>query len=60
MSGAPDAMLARRDWGEIADDLALLGLLHGQELTAETLAQLRSADPADWFAMAPDGSAISS
>ncbi len=55
MSGAPDAMLARRDWGEIADDLALLGLLHGQELTAETLAQLRSADPADWFAMAPDG-----
>ena len=55
MTGALTAALAPRDWARLADDLALLGLLHGQELTAETLAQLRGTDPADWFAMAPDG-----
>lgn len=42
-------------WPALADDLQLLGLLHGQELTAALVQELRAAAPGEWFALAPPG-----
>lgn len=42
-------------WRRMAEDLEFLALLHGQELTAEVIAQLRGAGPQDWFGLTPVG-----
>ena len=42
-------------WSELADDLRLLGLLHGQELTPALIGALRAEAARDWFALAPAG-----
>lgn len=47
--------LAADAWPALAEDLQLLGLLHGQELTAGLIQALRGAAPRDWFALVPAG-----
>lgn len=58
MSDAGSAAPAETGWGALGDDLALLGVLHGQELTAEVIGELRREAPERWFALPPDGDDI--
>ena len=48
-------VLPQAAWAVLSDDLVLLGLLHGQELTAEVLDRLRREAPECWFALQPGG-----
>lgn len=60
MPGGPDAPaltepLDAAAWAGLAEDLQLLGLLHGQELTAAVATTLSDQPPESWFTLVPAG-----